>query len=84
MSKYLSSPTVFALILSVAAVANADPNKAPCGSFKKSPNGKWNVVNPVKIESDKDGAMLSPGTTIGPGTRIAGIDIYAALERSCH
>lgn len=73
--------TVFA---AVAAYADPNPNKAPCGSFQKLPNGKWNVVRPVKIETDKDSAMISPGTTIGPGMQVAGVDIYAALERSCH
>jgi hypothetical protein len=28
--------------------------------------------------------MINPGTTIGPGTRVIGIDIYAALQQSCH
>jgi hypothetical protein len=59
-------------------------DKAPCGSFQKGTDNTWRVVSPVKIESDKGSAMLSPGTTIRPGKQVAGVDIYAALQRSCH
>ncbi len=84
MIKYLSIPAVLAssLLASIPVFAQAD--KAPCGSFRKLPDGKWNVVKAVKIENGKVSAMLSPGTAIGPGTRVTGVDIYAALEKSCH
>src|SRR5215470_6667066 len=62
----------------------AESDKAPCGSFQKLADGTWKVVGPVKIETDKGSGMLSPGTTIGPGKQLAGINIYAALQRSCH
>jgi hypothetical protein len=77
-------------ILAVIALSILPPcigyaqDKAPCGSFQKGTDNTWRVVSPVKIESDKGSAMLSPGTTIRPGKQVAGVDIYAALQRSCH
>jgi hypothetical protein len=62
----------------------AEENKAPCGSFQKLPDGKWKVISPVKIETDKGSGMLSPGKLINPGMLLAGVDIFAALQRSCH
>jgi hypothetical protein len=64
-------------------VGLAEGDKAPCGSFQKLADGTWKVVSPVKIETDKGSGMLSPGTTIAAGKHIAGVDIYAALQRSC-
>ena len=77
-----------ATVLAVAALAPhvgfAEGDKAPCGSFQKQPDGKWKVVLPVKIETDQGSGMLSPGTIIAPGRQVAGVDIFAALQRSCH
>jgi len=66
------------------ALGYAESDKAPCGSFQKLADGTWKVVGPVKIETDKGSGMLSPGTTISPGKQVAGVNIYAALQRSCH
>lgn len=84
MIKHLLLPAVLASSLLGSIAAYAQTGKAPCGSFQKMPDGKWNVVKPVKIEHGGASAMLSPGTIIGPGTRVAGADIYAALQQSCH
>ncbi len=67
----------------VSTAAFAQTGKAPCGAFQKLPNGKWNVVRPVKIENGKTSVTVNPGTSIGPGTRLTGVDVYAALEKSC-
>jgi hypothetical protein len=79
-----SVTTLAVLVLSIlpASIGYAQ-DKAPCGSFQKGTDNTWRVVAPVKIETDKGSGMLSPGTTIRPGKQIAGVDIYAALQRSC-
>jgi hypothetical protein len=84
MIKNLSVLAVFAysVILASPSVL-AETGKAPCGSFQKLPDGKWNVVKPIKIEHGEASVILKPGTAIGPGTGIAGVDIYAALQKSC-
>jgi hypothetical protein len=68
-------------LISVSAFAQS--GKPPCGAFQKLGDGKWNVVKAVKIENGNASVMLKPGTSIGPGTRVSGVDIYAALERGC-
>jgi hypothetical protein len=82
MIKFITAVTVFALSTLPAAYAQQD--KAPCGSFQKGTDNTWTVIAPVKIETDKGSGMLSPGTIIRPGKQIAGVDIYLALQRSCH
>jgi hypothetical protein len=81
MIKFITAVTVFAL--GSLPDAYAQQNKAPCGSFQKGTDNTWVVTSPVKIETDKGSGMLSPGTTIKPGQQIAGVDVYAALQRSC-
>lgn len=87
MIKYLLVPAVlvgFLLVPSVAGAQTAETGKAPCGSFKKLPDGKWSVAKTIKIEHLKDSAVLNPGTIITPGMQVAGVNIYEALQRSCH
>lgn len=84
MIKFIIVPAVLTLGILAPLVGYAEGDKAPCGSFEKLSDGKWKVVSPVKIETDKGSGMLSPGTTINPGMHVAGVDIYAALQRSCH
>jgi hypothetical protein len=84
MIKLSTVLAVSALIVLAPLVGHAETDKAPCGSFQKLADGKWKVVSPVKVETDKGGGMLSPGTTINPGMHVGGVDIYAALQRSCH
>jgi hypothetical protein len=67
----------------LASVAGFAQDKAPCRSFQKLTDGTWQVVSPIKIETDKGSGMLSPGTAIKPGKLVAGVDIYAALQKSC-
>jgi hypothetical protein len=83
MIKSVTILAVLALSILLPCIGYAQ-DKAPCGSFQKGTDNTWRVVSPVKIESDKGSAMLSPGTTIRPGKQVAGVDIYAALQRSCH
>jgi hypothetical protein len=80
----IKSVTTLVIALSIlpAGIGSAQ-DKAPCGSFKKGTDNTWQVVSPVKIETDKGSGMLSPGTTIRPGKLVAGVDIYAQLQRSC-
>ena len=73
--------TVFAL---GAIPAYAQNTAAPCGAFQKQPDGKWKAVRPINIQTDKGSAVISGGTIIGPGTLVAGADVYAALQQSCH
>jgi hypothetical protein len=80
--KFLIAALAAALLASTAA--SAQTGKAPCSSFEKLPDGKWRALRPVKIENGKVGAVIGAGTTIGPGTRVIGADIYAELEKSCH
>jgi hypothetical protein len=70
------------VILGIAP-ALAETGKAPCASFQRLPDGKWKVLRPVKIEHASASVMLSAGMTIGPGTKAVGVDIYAALQKSC-
>jgi len=84
MIRPLSILTAFVFfIASVSLSAIAQAGKAPCASFQKLPDGKWTVLKPVKIENGTVGVMLNPGTVISPGTRVTGVDIYAALQKSC-
>jgi hypothetical protein len=57
---------------------------APCGNFRKLPGGEWIVVKPINIQHGREHAALGTGTTIGPGTRVSGVDVYAALEKNCN
>jgi hypothetical protein len=82
MIRHLSISTTLAFILAVSA-SYAQTEKAPCGTFQRLSNGKWNVVKQIKIEHGRASAVLNPGTIISPGTQVAGVDIYAALQRSC-
>ena len=52
-------------------------------SFQKLAGGEWSVRKQIKIEHGNASTMLDPGTIIGPGSRVAGADIYAALEKNC-
>jgi hypothetical protein len=83
MIKSITILAVLATIMVAPRVGFAE-DKAPCGSFQKQTDGKWKVVSPVKIETDKGSGMLSPGTIITPGKQVGGVDIFAALQRSCH
>jgi len=83
MTKNLSILTVLAFFLISSAAAHAETTQAPCGSFKKLSDGKWSVVKPIKIEHGNESALLNPGTIIAPGTRVAGADVYDALQRGC-
>jgi hypothetical protein len=82
MIKYFLIPALLASCLFASSAADAQ--KAPCGSFQKLPDGRWSVVKLIKIEHEKASAMLNAGTIITPGTQVAGVDIYAALQKSCH
>jgi hypothetical protein len=67
----------------VSISAFAQTGNAPCRAFQKLPNGKWSVVQAVKIENGKTSVTVNAGTIIVPGMRVTGVDIYAALEKSC-
>ena len=84
MTKFLSIPAAFVSFMLACVAVYAQTGKAPCGSFQKLTDGKWNVLKPVKIEHGNASAILSPGTAIVPGTIVAGVDIYAALQKNCH
>ena len=84
MIKYLLIPALLASCVCASSAADAQTGKAPCGSFQKLPDGRWSVVKLIKIEHEKASAMLSAGTVITPGTQVAGVDIYAALQKNCH
>ena len=83
MTKAVTILAVITLCSLPASIGYAQ-DKAPCGSFQKQTDGKWKVIAPVKIETDKGSGMLSPGIVIAPGRQVGGVDIYAALQRSCH
>ena len=83
MTGNLSISTVLTLMLLCSGAATAQTTAAPCGSFKKLSDGKWVVTKQIKIEYGNASAVLNPGTTISPGTRVAGADIYGELQRGC-
>jgi hypothetical protein len=82
MTKFIIGSALLTVISLIPLVGRAQ-DKAPCASFQRLTDGTWKVVSPVKIETDKGSGMLSPGTTITAGKQIAGVNIYAALQRSC-
>ena len=84
MIKHLLVPAIIVGFLFAPGVAGAQTAKAPCGSFKRLPDGKWSVAKIIKIEHLKASAVLNPGTIITPGMQVAGVDIYQALQKSCH
>ena len=84
MIKKFSAQVAMAFALVVSTVVSAQPSKAPCGAFTKLPDGKWRVLKPVKIENENRSTMVGTGTLIGPGTRVTGVDLYAAREKNCH
>jgi len=83
MIKLLTMPTGFGFFLLVSVAAHAQTGKAPCSAFHKLSDGNWSVSSPIKIEHGNSSAMLSPGLIISPGTKVAGVNIYAALQKSC-
>lgn len=84
MNKYLSIAAAFGSALLVSTLGYAQTGKAPCSSFQKLPDGKWTVVKPIKIQNGNASVTLNTGTPINPETRVVGVNIYAALEKSCH
>ena len=68
---------------SAASPVQTTQSGARCGNFQKLAGGEWSVTKQIKIEHGNASAMLDPGTIIGPGSRVAGADIYAALEKNC-
>ena len=84
MIKLLSIQMAVASALVASTAVSAQTGKAPCGAFAKLPDGKWRVLKPVKIENGNLSTMVATGTVIVPGARVTGIDVYAALEKSCH
>ena len=84
MIKQTSIPVIFAWLLVSLCPAHAQNTAAPCSAFQKLPDGKWKAIRPIDIQHENASAMISPGTIIGPGTLVAGADVYAALQRSCH
>lgn len=82
ITKFLSAlMTASVALASISAFAQT--GNAPCRAFQKLPDGKWNVLKAVKIENGKASVTVNAGTIISPGTRVTGVDIYAALEKSC-
>ena len=69
---------------SVASPApTTSTGESPCGSFRKLPGGEWIVVKAINIQHGSEHTALGTGTTIGPGTRVSSVDVYAALEKNC-
>lgn len=84
MIKTLIVPAALISSIMASNVVQAQSGKAPCDSFQRLANGNWKVVKLIKIESGPTSVMLSTGTIIAPGTKAAGADIYAALQKTCH
>lgn len=84
MIRHFSILTAVACAFLASTAVGAQTGRAPCGSFQKLPDGKWRALKPVKIENGSVSAMIGIGTIIGPGARVTGLDVYAALEKSCH
>ena len=84
MMSRVSIPAIVAAFIFGAAPAHAQSTAAPCSAFQKQSDGKWKAVRPINIQTDKGSAVISAGTVIGPGTLVAGADVYAALQQSCH
>jgi hypothetical protein len=84
MLRQFAVPVLVWQVLSTPTVVQAQTGKAPCGSFQKLSDGKWSVTKQIRIEHGNASTILNPGTLLGPGTRVAGADIYAELQRNCH
>jgi hypothetical protein len=69
-----------ALLISSAAQAQS----FPCHAFQMLPNGMLAVIQPVTI-SNPNGARVSmnPGTSFGPGTQMAGLNVFALYQQNC-
>jgi Trypsin-like peptidase domain len=81
-----SSPTPKSSAPAPPSAASAAPTTstgAPCGSFQKLPGGEWIVVKEINIEHGSEHSVLRSGTILGPGSRVVGADVYAALEKNC-
>jgi hypothetical protein len=83
MIRHLSIPALLAVVFLVSVAVHAQTGQAPCGSFQQLQDGKWTVRKQIKIEYGSASAILNPGTILSPGAQVAGVDIYAALQRSC-
>jgi hypothetical protein len=84
MIKALIVPAVLISSIVASSVVQAQSGRAPCDSFQRLADGKWKVIKLIKIENGQTSVMLSAGTIIAPGTKAAGADLYAALQKTCH
>ena len=51
MIKHVSGPAILALLILASIPVSAQTGKAPCASFQKLPDGKWNVLRPIGFAS---------------------------------
>jgi hypothetical protein len=84
MIKRVPIPTAVIVVVLGVIPGHAQNTAAPCSAFQKQPDGKWKALRPINIQTDKGSAIIGPGMIISPGTMVAGTDVYAALQQSCH
>jgi hypothetical protein len=84
MIKRVATPAAVIAAILGAIPTHAQNTAAPCSAFQKQPDGKWKALRPINIQTDKGSAIIGPGMIISPGTMVAGADVYAALQQSCH
>jgi hypothetical protein len=80
MTKYLS---LAALALLISTAATDAQISFPCQAFQMQPNGMLAVVQSVTITNGGASVQLNPGTSFGPGTVMAGINVYATFQQNC-
>jgi hypothetical protein len=84
MIKLVSIPTAVIVFILGPIPAHAQNTAAPRSAFQKQPDGKWKALRPINTQTDKGSAVIGRRMIISPGTMVAGPDVYAALQQSCH
>jgi hypothetical protein len=61
------------------------PQNLSCNDFHKNDDGSWSTKNIVTFNDDNNAGYVTmgPGASFGPGVIITGIDVHAALNKSC-
>ena len=57
--------------------------ESPCAYFQKLADGTWYVIKQIKIHHGNVDTILNPGIAVGPGSHVAGADVYGELQRNC-
>lgn len=73
-----------ALALLSSGSTYADKASFPCDAFQMKSDGRLVAVKSVLIKTGNGSIQMNPGTSFGPGVRMAGIDLYNTYQENCH